>query len=148
MKITITKQDFKKFYINHYFNDQSKLIGFLRRYLGPIMIVGAIYMYWEFEEQINIILLGIMMAFGAFYTIKPFILINITKMQDETFAISFKDNNLHIKDRLKEGDIDLKRNQLHENTQYFYVKIATGQTLFFPKHMLNEKIREEFRSFL
>jgi len=148
MKITITKLDYKKFYITHYFNDQTRFIRFLRRYLGPIMIVGGIYLYWQYEKEINIILIGLMIAFGAFYTVKPFLIINISKMQDETFSISFKDNKLHIKDRLKEGDIDLRQNQLAENDQYFFVKIATGQTLFFPKHMLNEKIREEFREHL
>ena len=146
MKITITKQDYKRFYIHNYFNGQTKIIRFMRRYMGPLMIVGGLYLYWQYENQINIILIGLMMAYGAFYTIKPFLFITIFSIQDETFTIRFNENELNIKDRLKEGNIDLTRNKLIENEQYFFVKLDSKQILFFPKFLLDKKMIEEFRS--
>ena len=68
--------------------------------------------------------------------------------KDETFSYSFNDYRLSIKDRITEGEIDLRKNNLQENKKYFFIVLDSKQVIFFPKHKLDDKTREKFVEYL
>ncbi len=139
MKISISKREYSQFYIYDYFYGPRRIIRLMRMYMGPTMAVIGLFMFYSYSEQINIYFMSFMLAYGIFYTIKPMIMVMAYKPNDESFTYTLQNFNLHIKDRVNEGDINLKKNRLIENKKYFYVKLETGQSIFFPKDKLDKK---------
>lgn len=115
-------------------------------YLGPTMTAFAMYLFYAYSDVINVYIIAFLIAYGIFYTAKPLILLLANKANDETFSYELKDYNLHIKDRVNEGDIDLKTNKLKENKKYFFVKLDTGQNIFFPINKLSQTKIDLFRA--
>lgn len=151
MEITITKREFKKFYIYDYFFGQSVIINNMRRLMGPVLTAVALYLYIfsNIKESFAFGYLGIAfcIAYGLFYTIKPLILVLALSPSDETFEFSFEKDSLFVKDRMREGSIDLKENKLLENKKYFFVKLKNKQIIFFPKDHLDKETYSLFERF-
>lgn len=146
MNITISKREYKQFYVNNYFYNAKKTVRIMRMYLGPTMTAFAMYLFYAYSDVINVYIIAFLIAYGIFYTAKPLILLLANKANDETFSYELKDYNLHIKDRVNEGDIDLKTNKLKENKKYFFVKLDTGQNIFFPINKLSQTKIDLFRA--
>ena len=130
MKITITKKEYSQFYIYNYFYNNKRFIKFMRMYLGPIMTIVGAFLFMSYRAEVNVFFIGFLLAYGIFYTLKPMILVLAYKPKDETFSYKIADYNLYVKDRIKEGSFDLKKNKLVENKRYFVVKLDTGQNIF------------------
>lgn len=145
MKINITKKDYSQFYIYNYYHSPKKIERIVRMYLGVTMTAMGLYMFYAFSEQINAFVIGLIIAYGIFYSLKPVIMTLANRTNDESFSYTLDNYNLHLKDRVKEGDIDLKINPIQENKRYFYLKLETGQFIFFPKYKLNDKAIAQFR---
>lgn len=145
MKITITKKEYSQFYIYNYYHSPKKTERIVRMYLGVTMTTMGLYMFYAYSEQINAFVIGLIMAYGIFYSLKPIIMTWANKTNDESFSYTLDKYNLHLKDRVKEGNIDLRKHPIQENKRYFYVKLESGQFIFFPKYKLNDKIIALFR---
>jgi|SaaInlStandDraft_4_1057021.scaffolds.fasta_scaffold55414_1 hypothetical protein len=116
----------------------------MRLYMGPTLAVVSMLLFYKYGEKVNVFIIGFILAYGVFYTIKPLIMVWAMKAKDESFSFQFKDQALLIKDRIKEGSIDLKRNRMQENKKYFFVTLDNKQVLFFPKEKLSEQARDLF----
>ncbi len=145
MKITITRKEFKQFYIYDYFYGPRSFVRYMRMYMGPTLVGAGLYLSYSFADKINMFIIGFTLAYGLFYTVKPLILVLANRAKDETFSYKITDFNLYLKDRLNEGKINLRKNKIQENKKYFYVKLDNGQSIFFPKEKLNENELELFR---
>jgi hypothetical protein len=145
MKITITKREYNQFYIHNYYDAPKKAIRIMRLYMGPTLTLVSLYLYYMHKDKINLFIFGFLLAYGIFYTVKPLILLLAMQAKNETFNYEIADYKLHIKDRINEGTIDLKKNKLEENKKYFLVKLENKQIIFFPKEKLSEKVQRMFR---
>lgn len=144
MKITITKREFNQFYIYNYFDAPKKIIRIMRMYMGPTLTLVSMYLLYKYGGKINAYLLGFVLAYGIFYTVKPLIMLWALRAKEETFSFEIKDFKLNIKDRLNEGIIDLRKSKIQENKKYFFVNLDNKQVIFFPKDKLNENTRLQF----
>lgn len=148
MNITITKREYNQFYIHNYFYGPKKIVRIMRLYMGPTLAGVALYLGYLYGEKVSIYIIGFTLAYGVFYTIRPLLMIIANRAKDETFSYKLTDYKLHIKDRVNEGDINLKRNKLQEDKKYFFVLLDNGQSIFFPKERLDEKDQEKFRKYI
>ncbi len=148
MKITITKREFRRFYIYNYFFGQNGVINNMRRFMGPVLTAVGLYLYMfstlKENSAIGYWVIVFCLAYGLFYTIKPLILVLALPSRDETFEYEFEKDCLYIKDRLKEDSINLKENKLVENKKYFFVKLKNKQIIFFPKDHLDKETNSIF----
>jgi len=152
MKITITKREFKQFYIYDYFFGHGVLINNMRRLMGPVVTAVGLYLYmFTTLKEYSVVaywLIVFCLGYGLFYTLKPLIMVLAIPSRDETFDFRIEDNTIYIKDRLDEGSIDLIKNKLLENKKYFFVKLKNKQIIFFPKELLDNKTTSQFQKFL
>lgn len=144
MKITITREDYKKFFLYNYYYGSKKLIRFMRMYMGPILFFVGLYLYLTYEN-IEPVFIFFCIGYGVYYFLKPLILLILSKNQDEVLEFEFIDKTINIKDRLNEATINLEKNNLNENKLAYFLKLDNGQIIFFPKNKLNEKSANEFK---
>jgi len=143
MELTLTKHDFRKFFFYQYFFMQNRLIGFMRMYMGPFLVVVAVYLFNEYPEM-DPFAIGFAAAFGFIYSVRPVITLFALKFYDEKLFFKINNGILTFKDRAKEAEIDLSKNHLEQNKRYYFVKLDNGQVLFFPKEILSEKAKSIF----
>lgn len=152
MKITITKHEFKQFYIYNYYYGQNRVVTTMRMFMGPILTAIGLYLFLYSNIKESSVagywLVAICLAYGVFYTVKPLLLVITQGAKDESFEFKINKKNLHIKDRVKEGTIDLKENPLVENKKYFFIKLKNKQVIFFPKESIDKNQQEKFREAL
>lgn len=152
MQITLTKRDFNSFYINNYFYGQNWTINSMRQFMGPVLTVVGLYLYnyTDLKEKSVYIFWGIVfcLAYGLFYSIKPMILVWALAAKDETFEFKIVGDNLHIKDRVREDTINLRKNKLVSNKKYFIVKLENKQVIFFPKELLDDNTISKFEELI
>lgn len=150
MEITITKREFKQFYIYDYFFGQSVLVNNMRRFMGPVLTAIGLYLYifstLKETSAMGFWTIIFCLAYGLFYTFKPLILVLALAPRDETFEFKLEKDRLYIKDRLREDSIDLTENKLVENNKYFFVKLKNRQVIFFPKDLLDKKTYSLFEN--
>ncbi len=140
------------FYIYNYYFEQSWIINNMRRFMGPVLTVVGLYLYFltTVKDDSAMGYWGIVfcLAYGLFYSVKPLILVLAMGAKDETFDYKLKKNSIYIKDRVREASIDLQENKLDENKKYFFIKLKNKQIIFFPKSILDEKAYSNFREIL
>lgn len=146
MNITISKREYKQFYVFNYFYNAKKTVRIMRIYLGPTMTAFAFYLFYAYSDVVSVFITAFLLAYGIFYTTKPLILLLANKTKEETFNYELKNYNLHIKDRVNEGNINLKKNKLKESKKYFFLKLETGQHIFFPIDKLSQTKIDLFRA--
>ncbi|OFY20148.1 MAG: hypothetical protein A2W98_12445 [Bacteroidetes bacterium GWF2_33_38] len=143
MKITISKREFNQFYVYNYYFGQRAIINNMRRLMGPTLAGVGLYLYLftsiKESSALGFWSIVFILAYGLFYTVKPLIFVLALASTDETFEFEIEDDNLYIKDRLREDNINLIENKLEENKKYFFVKLKNNQIIFFPKEMLDKK---------
>jgi hypothetical protein len=120
---------------------QNRSIAFMRMYMGPLMVLSAVYLYSE-VVGVNAFIIAFLVAFGFMYSIKPFLSQFAITNNDEDISFGIENRKMFFKDRSNEAYIDLEENKLMENKKYFFLRLKNGQTLFFPKDILNKQMMD------
>lgn len=142
-KIIIGDKEQQQIYIYNYYFWQNTFTGTLRLFGGPLMIVLSVWFY--LTEANNPILYGtILLAYGLFYSFKPFIyiLINREKIDFGVFEVNFFTNYMTIQSDkgLQEYEYtEFKR--IKKFSKWYVIYITSTSILALPINQLTPEER-------
>ncbi len=142
-KIIIGDKEQQQIYIYNYYFWQNTFTGTLRLFGGPLMIVLSVWFY--LTEANNPILYGtILLAYGLFYSFRPFIyiLINREKIDFGVFEVNFFTNYMTIQSDkgLQEYEYtEFKR--IKKFSKWYVIYITSTSILALPINQLTPEER-------
>lgn len=142
-KIIIGDKEQQQIYIFNYYFWQNTFTGTLRLFGGPLMIVLSVWFY--LTEANNPILYGtILLAYGLFYSFRPFIyiLINREKIDFGVFEVNFFTNYMTIQSDkgLQEYEYtEFKR--IKKFSKWYVIYITSTSILALPINQLTPEER-------
>lgn len=144
MELTLTKSDYKAFFIYNHFFGARALIKYLRLFCGPLLILLGIYLLKKVNDRFGIAYGGFALGFGIYYMLMPFVSTWFGKFKEETFTYQFTNDILDVHDRISNTTFDLIKYPIQKNSRYYFIKFENGSSLFFPKKKLSEEALKEF----
>lgn len=143
-KIIIGDKEQQQVYLYNYYFWQNTFTGSLRLFGGPIMIFLSIWFYTT--EPVHPILFGsILLAYGLYYTLRPFILLYIhrEKLDFGVFevTISSVDISINSENGLHTFDFsDFKKIQKYK--QWYALYFTNKSVLILPSNQLTDEEKE------
>lgn len=140
--LSITKEDYRKYYLHQYYKDQRFIVKIMRIIGGPILILMGLNFYTVHEYHVAISLFFI--GYGIYYIARPFLEIAIRKPKEANFSYKLENSDLIIEDDGKFSRLNLFDYPLHSNDKYFYLHGENKHVIFFPKEKLDKETLETF----
>lgn len=141
--LSITKEDYRKYYLYQYYKDQKFIVKIMRIIGGPILILMGLNYYTVHEYHVAVSLFFI--GYGIFYIARPFLEIAIRKPKEAEFSYRIEKSDIIIEDGGKITRLNLYDYPLHSNKKSFYIYGENKHVIFFPKDKLDPETIETFQ---
>lgn len=139
--LTVTKKDFRKFYLYQYYNQKSLLIRVMRFICGPLLIAMGLHLIGQ-TQKFGIAYGGFCTGYGIYYSLKPFLYLLFKRFTPQEVSLEVKDSFLLFESKEGRSEIDLSKLKTYATLSFFVIELENNQTVFIPKAKLSIEVKE------
>lgn len=142
-KIIFGDKELQQIYIYNYYFWQNPFIGTLRLFGGPIMMALAIWFYLT-ETQNPLLFGSMLLAYGIYYAIRPFITLYFKREQLDlgAFEVEISKHQISISDEKGSNTFDFTEfKKIKKYKSWYALYFSNQSTLFLPENQLNKQER-------
>lgn len=139
-RIVLANKLKERFFVIEYFFGQNVLIGTVRLFGAPLMMLLGVWFFFSETEYSNYFG-GVLIVYAIYFGFRPWLFIYTKRslFESSLFDLEINDNQLII----TEGEVvnafdfsDFKA--IEKRKEYFVIKLKTKKEIYFPKNQLNE----------
>lgn len=139
-RIVLANKLKERFFVIEYFFGQNVLIGTVRLFGAPLMMLLGVWFFFSETEYSNYFG-GVLIVYAIYFGFRPWLFIYTKRslFESSLFDLEINENQLII----TEGEVvnafdfsDFKA--IEKRKEYFVIKLKTKKEIYFPKNQLNE----------
>ncbi len=139
-RIVLANKLKERFFIIEYFFGQNMLIGVLRLFGAPLMILLGVWFFFS-ESPYSNYFGSILIAYALYFGLRPwlFIYTKRSSFDSSLFDLQINDNQIIITEKKTNSVFDFSElKAIEERKDYFVIKFKIKKEIYFPKKQLNE----------
>ncbi len=139
-RIVLANKLKERFFVIEYFFGQNVLIGTVRLFGAPLMMLLGVWFFFSETEYSNYFG-GVLIVYAIYFGFRPWLFIYTKRslFESSLFDLKINDNQLIITEGEDVNTFDFSDfKAIEKRKEYFVIKLKTKKEIYFPKNQLNE----------